>query len=139
MDLADRLMALGLNKSRFAALLGVSKQAVDQWKGIPESAEERLLGLERESVGTIPLGAMVKCDNGEVGRVVIIERNECLYGSKRMRWVYLVSEVRQSPEGWEVFGPARRWPEGALAWQQGDWKWAEKKVLTKAEGKADAV
>ena len=129
MDLDERLSVLGLNRTRLAERMGVSKQAVSQWKEAPEKAEELLKGLERDSVGVIPLGAMVRCDNGAIGRVVIVERNECLHGSKKYRWVYLVSEAVKEKDGsWDVRGPARPWPEGALTWVQDAVVWTEKKV-----------
>jgi len=128
MELDDRLLVLGLNRARLAERLGVSKAAVSQWKEVPDKAEELLLGLERDSVGAIPLGAAVRCDDGTVGRVVIVERNECLFGSKKMRWVYLVSEASRDAEGkWKLVGPARRWPESSLK-QIESLDWAEAKA-----------
>ena len=130
MDLDERLSVLGLNRARLADRMGVSKAAVSQWKELPEKAEELLKALERDSVGVIPLGALVRCDNGTLGRVVVVERNECLHGSRKYRWVYLVSEAVQEKDGsLDPRGPARRWPEGALEWVQDRVVvWAEKKV-----------
>lgn len=132
--LDERLAAVGLTRSKLADRLGISKAAVSQWKAVPEKAEELLREVERASVGVIPLGAMVRCDNGEVGRVVVVERNECLFGSKRMRWVYLVCAARQDKEGaWELVGSARRWPEQSLTEVHEEHVWAEKRIETKDE------
>ena len=118
MDWKERVKAIGMTQEQFAAKLGKTKQAVNQWKVLPDDAEQLLASLEDgpatgDACGfTIPIGNLVRDDAGATRMVVRRDRLEFLNG--RVSWLYFCDRVQKQQEGWKRLGGISPYPPALL-------------------------
>lgn len=114
MEIEERLSALGLTKTTFAAKLGVVASSVSNMvaKGqLTQKAEDLLRELEGSPAGHIKPGNLVRTE-GETFRV--IRRDHCINLKGSETWVYWISRAHQEVDGWSYTGPSTRCPEAFL-------------------------
>jgi len=107
-ELGARLSSIGLTRSQFGEMLGVSSQAVGNWKsrGMPERAERLLEELELGYGGeALVVGSLVRVD-GRQCRLVRVDHCQTLTGFHRIYWC---RSARKGKWGWRCEGEMKQY------------------------------